>query len=654
MTATADAEAGWTAFLEEPPTLVVLDLMLPGIDGLELCRRIRAHPVGGDCVILVITARREADVLRSTLDAGADDYIAKPIDASLLHVRLAVAERELRRQVQQRSDRERHASEDVETRALLANLGEVVFALDPHERRVLRVSPASERILGRTPDELIEDATLWRSLLYPVEVERREGELAGGRSVVHRWVARMPDGAERWLQVSVRGAFEGGELVRVHGAVADVTESQRSRDELAARNKEMMTLYRISEISLGAPSAEQAYEEILEELSKATGFPIAAIEHYDAANERLVITAARGIPMGAGPLEIPLDQTLSGGAVRTGQPVIATQARRRPEMKHEALARLGIETYLAFPLVLGGQVIGVLTLAHTDPVEPERQLVRWVGSLAASVTQLIDRLAAADALRDGERHARSLVEQLRQANQELESFAYSVSHDLRAPLRTMQGFAHALDQSYGDRLPAEARDYAQRIIASGKQAEVLIRDLLAYSRLSFEQLEVQPVDLTQALVSAQEQVAADVQDAGGEVLIHGTLPTVRGQAITLVQVFANLLSNAMKFARVGTPPRVRVWAEEQDAFVRVWVEDNGIGVPPGQEERIFGVFERLSQSAARPGTGIGLAIVRRGMERMGGRAGVIARPDGNGSRFWVDVPQEGTRRRPWGRRRRES
>jgi PAS domain S-box-containing protein len=653
--ATPDAEAGWKAFEKDPTPLVVLDLMLPGADGLELCRRIRAHPAGIDAVILVITGKRDPDVLQSTLDAGADDYVSKPVDVPLLHVRLAVAERELHRYAERRSDRLRHQTEDVETRALLANLDEVVFALDPRSRSLLRVSSAAERILGRSAAALMADPALWRGTLYPPEVELREEELAEGRSVVHRWPMRMPDGTDRWVQVSVRGALDGkGELTRVHGALTDVTDSQRSQEELAARNKEMMTLYRISEITLTSPSPESAYEEILEELAKATGFPIVAVEQYEPANDRLVISAARGIPLEGGPLEIPVPQTLSGVAVRTGQPVIATDASRRPEMAHPALRALGIQTYMAFPLVVGHQIVGTLMLAHTEPIEPDRRLVRWVGSLATGVTQLLDRLAAADALRESERESRTLVDQLQQANRELESFAYSVSHDLRAPLRTMQGFAHALLQSYGDRLPTEARDYAQRIIASGRQAETLIRDLLAYSRLSFEQLELQPIELSHVIATAREQVSHDIDEAGAEVTVDGKLPVVRGQGITLIQVIANLISNAIKFVPVGRHPQVRIWAQEIDGFVRVWVEDNGVGIPPGQEERIFRVFERLSESAARPGTGIGLAIVRRGMERMGGRAGVARPIEGEGSRFWIDVPQaEGSRRRPWGRRRRD-
>src|SRR5688572_10387645 len=218
--------------------------MLPGADGLQLCRRIRAHPDGTDVVILVITGKRDPAVLQSTLDAGADDYVSKPVDVPLLHVRLAVAERELHRCAERRADRVRHETEDVETHALLANLDEVVFALDPRSRRLLRVSAAAERILGRSADALMAVDALWRSALYPPEVELREDELVDGRSVLHRWPVRRSDGSDHWLQVTVRGGLDArGELTRVHGALSDVTDSQRAQEELAARNKEMMTLY---------------------------------------------------------------------------------------------------------------------------------------------------------------------------------------------------------------------------------------------------------------------------------------------------------------------------------------------------------------------------------------------------------------------------
>src|SRR5690606_15176741 len=157
--------------------------------------------------------------------------------------------------------------------------------------------------------------------------------------------------------------------------LGDVTERQRSQEELAARNRELMTLYRISEVTLTAASTERAYEEILEELSKATGFPIVAIEQYDAQADRLVTIAARGIAL-ATPLALPLHESLSGEAVRTGRPVVEPQAASRPEMAHPRLRDLGIRTWLAFPMRVGTEVVGTLTLADTGVLEPDRRLVR--------------------------------------------------------------------------------------------------------------------------------------------------------------------------------------------------------------------------------------------------------------------------------------
>ena len=173
--AAADAASAWDAFAAHPPSLVMIDLGLPDGDGLELCRRVRAHPDGLDAVILVVTGRTEPRVLQGSLDAGADDYLAKPVGVAHLHIRLAVAEREVARRLENRSDQQHLASQSDATRALLDNLDEVTFSFDPHARAMLRVSPAMLRVLGRAPDELSLDGALWRTLL-----SARSGGLAGG------------------------------------------------------------------------------------------------------------------------------------------------------------------------------------------------------------------------------------------------------------------------------------------------------------------------------------------------------------------------------------------------------------------------------------------------------------------------------------------
>jgi signal transduction histidine kinase len=281
------------------------------------------------------------------------------------------------------------------------------------------------------------------------------------------------------------------------------------------------------------------------------------------------------------------------------------------------------------------------------------RLLRWGESLANTLALFVERLEAEAALLIGERKARALADELQAANAELEAFAYSVSHDLRSPLRTMQGFAHAVLRRHGEAIPPEARDFVDRIIASGRQSEDLIRDLLAYSRLSSEDLELRPLDVERAVGDARAQVAADLKDRDADLSVPETYPVVIGHHTTLVQILANLLSNAVRFVPDDrTPVVVLRWEDSSEGErVRFWVEDNGVGILPQHQERIFKVFERLGGEIQRPGTGIGLAIVRRGAHRMRGEVGVVSDGEG-GSRFWLELPTGQPQGwAPWGRRR---
>lgn len=227
---------------------------------------------------------------------------------------------------------------------------------------------------------------------------------------------------------------------------------------------------------------------------------------------------------------------------------------------------------------------------------------------------------------------------LEEANQELEAFSYSVSHDLRAPLRAMQGFSQALMEDYAEQFDSVGQEYARRIVAAAGRMELLIQDLLAYSRLSRAELQLRLVDLESVIEDVMTQLEVELREKQAEVVIEEPLPQVMGHRITLVQVVVNLLANAIKFVATGVKSKVRVYADERGSWVRLWIEDNGIGIAPDHQERIFRVFERLHGIETYPGTGIGLAIVRKGVERMGGRVGVESQL-GQGSRFWVELPK---------------
>ncbi len=216
---------------------------------------------------------------------------------------------------------------------------------------------------------------------------------------------------------------------------------------------------------------------------------------------------------------------------------------------------------------------------------------------------------------------------------DLEHFSYTITHDMRSPLRAMQGFGRMLELEYWDRLDEAARDYLRRIIDSSQRMDHLITDALSYAKVVKQELSLGPVD-AEALLRSMADSYPEFQLPKAEVKIVEGIPPVLGSTAVLTQCFSNLLGNAVKFVAPGTRPRVTVWGEHRDSRVRIWVEDNGIGIRPQDQERIFTMFQRLSKE--HEGTGIGLVLVKKGVERMHGRVGLESEP-GKGSRFWIEL-----------------
>jgi signal transduction histidine kinase len=226
------------------------------------------------------------------------------------------------------------------------------------------------------------------------------------------------------------------------------------------------------------------------------------------------------------------------------------------------------------------------------------------------------------------------TEALRRSYDQMESFCYSIAHDLRSPLRSMTGFSKLLADQYGEQIGDEGKSYTARIAHSAERMDRLIHDLLQYGRLNTAELPLQEVDLDLVYHDVLAQLEKEIHDRHARIRKEVTLPFVRGNRVVLHVALMNLISNALKFVSPDVAPEVNVrWDRGRD---RLWVSDNGIGVAPENHGRIFGVFQRLHHEETYPGTGIGLALVSKGIERIGGHVGVESEL-GKGSRFWIEL-----------------
>lgn len=240
-----------------------------------------------------------------------------------------------------------------------------------------------------------------------------------------------------------------------------------------------------------------------------------------------------------------------------------------------------------------------------------------------------------------EHRIRERTADLEDALKEMAAFSYSIAHDLKAPLRAMTGFAQALSEDFGEPLGETGRGLTRRISDAATNMNQMIEDLLTYSRLTRAEILCHPLDPDRVLDDVLRTLDAEIQSREAEIAVERPLPPVLGHEITLGQVFANLISNAVKFVAPGVRPRVRIFGEERENSVRICVEDNGIGIAPEYHKKVFGIFERLNPASEYPGTGIGLAIVNRAIERMKGRVGVESL-NGRGSRFWIELRKVAT------------
>ena len=301
-----------------------------------------------------------------------------------------------------------------------------------------------------------------------------------------------------------------------------------------------------------------------------------------------------------------------------------------------------LRSMLILPLRTRGGIAGAITLIqaesrrtlHPRDVTIFQALARLAGLAIENGRLYRD---ASDLNRDLEAKVSRRTAELQEALRDLDDYASSVAHDLKAPLRAIQAFTEALAEDCGDRLNDQGKEYVGRICGACARLDNFISDLLAYSRVCRREVHLEPVSLAKLMEDVARQLEGEIVKRGGHLQREATTEMVIGNPTLLSQALTNLISNAAKFVASETGPDILLRVERRGDQVRLWVEDHGIGISPEYLETIFKPFERLHSMDTYPGTGLGLAIVRKGVERMKGRTGAESTL-GEGSRFWIELP----------------
>lgn len=299
-----------------------------------------------------------------------------------------------------------------------------------------------------------------------------------------------------------------------------------------------------------------------------------------------------------------------------------------------------IEHFETIRLAKNGHAVQVsLTVS---PIRNAEGIIIGASKIARDITERKEvEIALATAQRQLQLHASELEKRVEERTQmlqktvtELEAFSYSLSHDMRAPLRAVQSFLQIFLEDHGAKIDAEGAALLQKVVGSAQKMDRMVLDLLTFTRLSHEAMNIEEVDvekLTREIIHDRPEFQAPQ----AEITMASPLSKVMGNEASLSQCLTNLLDNAVKFVAPGTRPKVHIRSERVDSSVLLWVEDNGIGISPEDQKQLFRMFQRIHGNGY-PGTGIGLAIVRKAVERMGGTAGIES--NAQGSRFWLRLP----------------
>lgn len=540
------------------------------------------------------------------------------------------------------------------------------------------------RIFGLHPQEF---AATYEAFLETVHPDDRQavdeaysGSLREGRDtyeIEHR-VVRRSNGEVRTIQEKCRHIRdEAGEIIRSVGMILDITERKQADEAMRRSVRRLDLLARTAGDLLQTADPQRVVESLCRKVMEYLDCQAFINFLVEESAGRLHLNAWAGIPREeAEKIEwLDFGVAVCGCAARDGCRIVAEHIPTTPDIRTELVKSFGIKAYACHPLYgAGGKVMGTLSFgtrsretfsqedlslmeAVTGQVASAiermrliRELQHLTGSLERQVQErTAELLRANESLsveiaqrRQAEESLNLYTRRLEVSNRDLQDFAFVASHDLQEPLRKIQSFGNRLTAKYGPALGNVGRDYLERMGSAAQRMQSLIQALLDFSRVTTKSEPFSPVDLTPLLKEVTADLETRLEQTGGRVEL-GDLPTLQADPHQIRRLFLNLIGNALKFHREEKPVIKIYGAPLADSLTkeyRIFVEDNGIGFDEKYLDRIFTPFQRLHGRGIYEGTGMGLAICRKIVERHGGTITAQSHP-GEGSTFIVTLPWSG-------------
>jgi PAS domain S-box-containing protein len=639
------------------PNLILLDILMPGIDGFETCRRLKENETTKAIPVIFLTALTDTVDKVKGFSLGAVDFITKPLQSEEVlarvetHLRLQALTKQLQeqnehleREIQNRKQAQEQLRRSEERFQLIAQAtNDTIWDWNLLTNSVWW-SEGIQKLFGYSISQVGTDTAWWYDQVHPDDREQVMSEInaviqQGRDKVMAEYRFRRADGS--YAYVFARGYILydcDGTPTRMIGGLTDITERKQAEDAIHRQNQRSQLF---AEVTLKIRQSLQ-----LDDILQTAVIEVKNILHADrvliyrlwpdGTGSGVAEAVQPGLPQVMGymfPQEVFPDesrQQYCHGRIRKLEDVAHDE--RIPDCLAGFLQQFRVQAKLVVPILAKDDLWGLL-IAHQ--CSSPRQ---WTAFETELLQQLANQIGIALTQAQLLEQERLQQQELARSNAELQQFAYIASHDLQEPLRMVTSYLQLLERRYKDNLDSDAHEFIQYAVDGAARMRTLINDLLTYSRIGTRGRPFEVTSSREAILRAITNLKVAIEESNA-IVTYDDLPNVRADPTQLTQLFQNLIGNAIKF-RSEARPHVRIEANREEDAWRFSVQDNGIGIDPQYTERIFVIFQRLNNRQDYPGTGIGLAVCKKIVERHGGKIWVQSEL-GHGATFYFTIPDGG-------------